>query len=54
MFSVAGAGKIKVSLTRAGRRLLASAKELKLTAGVQFTPTAHPPIRTTTTVSLKR
>jgi|GEM_PF-1828331 len=53
-FSVAGAGKIKVSLTRAGRRLLASAKELKLTAGVQFTPTAHPPIRTTTTVSLKR
>lgn len=54
VFSVAGAGKIKVSLTGAGRRLLASAKELKLTAGVQFTPTAHPPIRTTRTVSLKR
>jgi len=53
-FSVAGAGKIKVSLTGAGRRLLASAKELKLTAGVQFTPTAHPPISTTRTVSLKR
>jgi hypothetical protein len=54
VFSVAGPGKIKVGLTRAGRRLLASAKELKLTAGVQFTPTAHPPIRTTKVVSLKR
>jgi hypothetical protein len=44
VFSVAGAGKIKVSLTGAGRRLLASAKDLKLTASVRFTPTALPPI----------
>jgi hypothetical protein len=54
VFSVAGTGKIRVSLTGAGRRLLASAKELKLTASVQFTPTAHPPISATTAVSLKR
>lgn len=53
-FSVAGAGTIKISLTGAGRRLLASVKQLELTAGVQFTPTAHSPIRTTTTVGLKR
>jgi hypothetical protein len=54
VFSAAGAGDIKVSLTGAGRRLLASANELKLTASVRFTPTAHTPISATRTVSLKR
>jgi hypothetical protein len=54
VFSAAGAGKIDVSLTSAGRRLLAAAKNLKLTARVQFTPTAHAPISATTKVSLKR
>jgi hypothetical protein len=54
VFSAAGAGDIKVSLTGAGRRLLASAKELKLTASVRFKPTGHPPISVTRTVSLKR
>jgi hypothetical protein len=54
VFSVAGAAKVKVSLTGAGRRLLASAKELKLTASVQFTPTAHRRITATGTVILKR
>jgi hypothetical protein len=44
VFSVAGTGKVKVNLTGAGRRLLASANDLKLTASVRFTPTAHPPI----------
>jgi hypothetical protein len=53
-FSVAGAGKIKVRLTGAGRRLLAFAKELKLTASVRFTPTAYPPVTATKIVSLKR
>jgi hypothetical protein len=54
VFSGAGAGKIEVSLTGAGRRLLASAKELKLTASVQFTPTGHPLIAATGKMSLKR
>jgi hypothetical protein len=54
VFSAAAAGDIKVSLTGAGRRLLASAKELKLTASVRFTPTGHPPISVTGVVSLKR
>jgi hypothetical protein len=54
MFSIAGARKVEVGLTSAGRRLLASAKELTLSANVQFTPTAHPPIAATRLVSLKR
>ncbi len=54
VFSVAGARKIKVSLTGAGRRLLASANHLELTASVRFTPTAHPPISATGIVRLKR
>jgi hypothetical protein len=54
VFSSAGTSKIDVSLTSAGRRLLAAAKNLKLTARVQFTPTAHAPISATTKVSLKR
>jgi hypothetical protein len=54
VFSVAGAGKIKIRPTGAGRRLLSSAKQLKLTASVQFTPTARPPISATKIVSLKR
>jgi hypothetical protein len=53
-FSAAGAAKVKISLTGAGRRLLASAKELKLTASVRFTPTAQPPTSMTRIVSLKR
>jgi len=53
-FSVAGARELKVSLTGAGRRLLAVARELKLTASVQFTPTAHPPVSATGMLSLKR
>jgi hypothetical protein len=59
VFSVAGTGKVKVNLTGAGRRLLASANDLKLTASVRFTPTAHPPmvatgISATGVVRLKR
>jgi hypothetical protein len=54
VFSAAGTSKIDVSLTSAGRRLLAAAKNLKLTARVQFTPTAHAPISATTKLSLKR
>jgi hypothetical protein len=54
VFSSAATRKIKVSLTGAGRRLLASARQLKLTASVQFTPLAHLPIGATRIVRLKR
>ncbi len=54
-FAGPGAGKVKIGLTRAGRRLLlAHANKLKLTSRVQFTPTAQPAISTTGVLTLGR
>jgi hypothetical protein len=54
VFAGAGAGKVKLSLTRAGRRLLAHATKLKLTGRAQFTPTGHPTIAATAPLTLRR
>lgn len=54
VFSGADVGKVKISLTREGRRLLVHATNLKLTIRVQFTPTAHPTISATAALTLRR
>jgi hypothetical protein len=54
VFSNAGVGKVKVSLTRGGRRLLAHARKLKLTSRVRFRPTGDRVISATGTVALRR
>ncbi len=53
-FSSAGVGKVKISLTRTGRRLLAHASKLKLTTRARFRPTAHPAINATGVLTLRR
>jgi hypothetical protein len=53
-FSTAGVAEVKIDLTRDGRRLLAHAIKLKLIAEVQFTPTGHPAISATGTLTLRR
>jgi hypothetical protein len=54
VFPGAGVGKVKISLTREGRRLLAHATKLKLTNRARFTPTGHPTISATALVTLRR
>ncbi|HST32910.1 MAG TPA: hypothetical protein VLJ80_05250 [Solirubrobacteraceae bacterium] len=54
VFSGAGVGKVRISLTREGRRLLAHASKLKLTDRAQFTPTGHPTISATALLTLRR
>lgn len=49
-----GVGKVKVGLTRAGRRLLAHASRLKLTSQARFTPTGQPAIGATGVLTLTR
>ena|ERR1700677_3208725 len=53
-FSAAGAARIKIELTAAGRRLLRRAKQLKLTATATFTPIGGTAISVTKTFSLRR
>ena len=53
-FSSAGTRTIGVKLTTVGRRLLAHAKRLKLTAEARFTPTGRQAIAVRTTFTLKR
>ena len=53
-FSAAATGRIKVKLTRAGRRLLRSSKRLKLTARGTFTATGMPPVVATKAFTLTR
>jgi hypothetical protein len=54
MLAGAGVGKVKVGLTRTGRRLLAGANRLKLTSRARFTPTGQPAIGATGALTLKR
>jgi len=54
VFSGAGVGKVKISLTRIGRRLLAHATKLKLTSRVRFTPAAHSTLSATGVLMLRR
>jgi hypothetical protein len=54
VFSGAGVGKVKIGLTREGRRLLAHANRLKLTTRVGFTPTAHSIVGATGLLILRR
>lgn len=53
LFAGAGVGRVKIGLTRAGRRLLAHASKLKLTIRIRFTPVAHPTISATSVVQIK-
>jgi hypothetical protein len=54
VFSGAGVDKVKIRLTREGRRLLAHPTKLKLTTRVRFTPTAHPTISATGAITFRR
>jgi hypothetical protein len=54
VFSSAGTGKVKIVLTRDGRRLLAHASKLKLTTRGRFTPVAHPAISATGVLTLRQ
>jgi hypothetical protein len=53
-FHQAGAAKIKIILTRNGRRLLAHAKQLTVTAQGTFTPNGKPATKATKRFRLKR
>lgn len=53
-FAAAGTRKVKISLTRGGRRLLARASKLRLTSRVRFTATAHPTISEIGALKLRR
>jgi hypothetical protein len=53
-FSAAGTATLNVKLTSTGKRLLKSAKHLKLTARGTFTPTGTAPVTATKTFVLKR
>jgi hypothetical protein len=53
-FANGGPVKIKVKLTRRGKRLLASAQHLKLTAKATFTPASRPGITALRTFTLTR
>jgi hypothetical protein len=54
IFARPGVGKVKIGLTRAGRRLLAGASRLKLTSQARFTPTGQPAIGASSALTLKR
>jgi hypothetical protein len=53
-FAAAGVGKVKVGLTRAGRRLLGGASRLKLTSRARFTPTGQSAMSATGALTLTR
>jgi hypothetical protein len=53
-FAGPGVGKVKVGLTRAGRRLLAHTSRLKLTNQARFTPTGQPAISAKGVLTLQR
>jgi hypothetical protein len=53
-FTGTGASKVKIDLTRTGRRLLAHANKLKLTSRARFTPLAQPAISATGLLVLRR
>jgi hypothetical protein len=53
-FSKAGTSKLKVKLTKAGKRLLKHAKTFKLTAKGSFTLTGKKAVTTTKTFKLRR
>jgi hypothetical protein len=53
-FHQAGAAKIKIILTRNGRRLLVHAKQLTVTAQGTFTPNGKPATKATKRFRLKR
>jgi hypothetical protein len=53
-FAGAGVGKVKIGLTRPGRRLLAHANKLKLASQAQFTPTGQPAIAANGVLTLRR
>lgn len=53
-FSAAGTAKLKIDLTAAGKRLLKSAKSLKLTAKGTFTPSGSTPVTASKTFVLKQ
>jgi len=53
-FAGAGVGKVKIGLTRPGRRLLAHANRLKLTSQARFTPTGQPVISANDALTLSR
>lgn len=50
----AGKAKVKIALTRKGRKLLKAAKRIKLTAKGSFTPAGAPTTSTTKAITLKR
>jgi hypothetical protein len=54
VFAGADVGKVKISITREGSRLLAHATKLKLATRAQFTPTGRPPISATALLTLRR
>jgi hypothetical protein len=53
-FTAAGTAALKIKLTAAGRRLIAHAKSLKLTAKATFTPRGQAPVSVVKTVTLRR
>jgi hypothetical protein len=53
-FAGAGAGKVRIGLTRPGRRLLAHANKLKLASQARFTPTGQPAVSANGALTLKR
>jgi hypothetical protein len=53
-FAAAGTGKLKVTLTAAGKRHLKAAKTLKLTAKGAFIPTTGTTVTTKKTFRLRR
>ncbi len=53
-FAGPGVGKVKIGLTRPGRRLLAHANKLKLASQAQFTPTGQPAIAANGVLTLRR
>jgi hypothetical protein len=50
----AGRAKVKIALTRKGRKLLKRAQRIRLTAKGSFTPTGAPTTTTTKAITLKR
>jgi hypothetical protein len=53
-FSAAGSGDVKIRLTGPGRRLLAAAGRIRLTATCVFTPAGAARVRTSATFELRR
>ena len=49
-----GRAKVKIALTRKGRKLLKRAQRIRLTAKGSFTPTGAPTTTKTTAITLKR